>query len=227
MFSYFGVTMDQLESNHRDRLVSVAKSVAGTIPYIGALVAELLDNIVPNLRFERIVVFLQALDLKVSQIDEKLECFKESLLSEEGIDLLEEGMLQASRSISRERKERLASILDKSLSRENLKYEESRKILNIFRELTDPEIIWLIYYSLEPTLGKSLHSDWVEQHPDVLNPISKTITGLNEQLESEQLERAALQDSYKNTLLRLGLITSNGRSTDMTILGKMVISYIE
>ena len=136
-------------------------------------------------------------------------------------------MLQASRSISLERKERLASILEKSLSAKSLKYEESRKILNIFRELTDPEVIFLIYYSLEPRLGKGPHSDWVEQHPDVLYPISKTVTGLNEQLENEQLEKAALQDSYKVTLLRLGLIQSNDRTTRITTLGKMIISYIE
>lgn len=219
--------MNQLEPNSKDRLVSVAKAVAGTLPYIGTLVSELLDNVVPNLRFERIVVFLQALDSKVSQIDEKLECFKVNLASEEGVDLLEEGMLQASRSINYERKERLASILEKSLSEENLKYEESRKILNIFRDLTDPEVIWLIYYSLEPTLGKGPHSDWVEQHPDVLYPISKTITGLNEKLESEQLQKAALQDSYTDTLLRLGLIQSVGRTNSMTILGEMVIKYIK
>ncbi|MDN3448203.1 hypothetical protein QL886_11195 [Psychrobacter sp. APC 3281] len=219
--------MSQLDPNSKDRLVSVAKAVAGTIPYVGTLISEILDNVVPNLRFERIVVFLQELDSKVSQVDEKLECFKVNLASEEGVDLLEEGMLQASRSISRERKERLASILEKSLSRENLKYEESRKILNIFRELTDPEIIWLIYYSLEPRLGKGPHSDWVEKHPDVLKPISKTITGLNEELENEQLEKAALQDSYKETLLRFGLVEASKRTTHMTTLGKMVVEYIK
>lgn len=219
--------MSQLDPNSRDRLVSIAKAVAGTVPYIGTLISEILDNVVPNLRFERIVVFLQELDSKVSQVDEKLEYFKVNLASEEGVDLLEEGMLQASRSISRERKERLASILEKSLSRENLKYEESRKIFNIFRELTDPEIIWLIYYSLEPRLGKGPHSDWVEKHSDILYPISKTITGLDEELENEQLEQAALQDSYKETLLRLGLTQNNGRTTSMTTLGNMIINYIE
>lgn len=214
--------MSQLEPNSQDRLVSIAKAVAGTLPYIGNLVSELLDSVVPNLRFERIVVFLQELDLKVSQIDEKLEHFKLNLNSEEGIDLLEEGMLQASRSISRERKERLASILEKSLGKQDLKYEESRKILNIFRELTDPEIIWLIYYSLEPRLGKGPHSDWVLQHPDVLYPISR-----DNSASDEQLEKAALQDSYKDTLLRFGLVKSNGRTTHMTTLGEMVIGYIK
>ena len=67
--------MSQLDPNSKDRLVSVAKAVAGTIPYVGTLISEILDNVVPNLRFERIVVFLQELDSKVSQVDEKLECF--------------------------------------------------------------------------------------------------------------------------------------------------------
>ncbi|WP_201617840.1 hypothetical protein [Psychrobacter urativorans] len=219
--------MNPSKPNSNDRLVSVAKAVAGTLPYIGALVSELLDNVVPNLRFERIVVFLQALDLKVSQIDDKLEYFKVNLASEEGIDLLEEGMLQASRSISRERKERLASILGKSLGEETLKYEESKKILNIFRELTDPEVIWLIYYSLEPILGQGPHYDLAQQYPEILHPISKAFTGLNEQLENEQLEKAALQDSYTDTLLRLGLIQRNGDTTSMTTLGEMIIKYIK
>ncbi|WP_201529452.1 hypothetical protein [Psychrobacter frigidicola] len=172
-------------------------------------------------------MFLQALDLKVSQIDEKFEYFKVNLASEECIDLLEEGMLQASRSISRERKERLASILGKSLGEETLKYEESKKILNIFRELTDPEVIWLIYYSLEPGLGQGPRYDLVQQYPEILHPISKTFTGLNEQLENEQLEKAALQDSHKDTLLRLGLIQRNGDTTSMTTLGEMIIKYIK
>ena len=35
--------MNQLDPNSRDRLVSVAKAVAGTIPYIGTLISEILD----------------------------------------------------------------------------------------------------------------------------------------------------------------------------------------
>ena len=50
---------------------------------------------------------------------------------------------------------------------------------------------------------------------------------MNEQLENEQLEKAALQDSYKDTLLRLGLTQNNGRTTSMTTLGEMLIDYIK
>ena len=47
--------MKQLELNSRDRLVSVAKAAAGALPFIGTLVGEILDAIVPNLKFERVV----------------------------------------------------------------------------------------------------------------------------------------------------------------------------
>ncbi|ASI90785.1 hypothetical protein [Vibrio mediterranei] len=214
--------MKQLESNSRDKLVSVAKAASGALPFIGNAVAELLDNVVPNLRFERVVIFLKELDNRVSSIDDKLENFKKNLISEEGIDLLEEGMLQASRAINHQRKIRLASIMEKSLSSEELRYEESKKILNLFRDLTEPELIWLIYFSLRPTVGRGRHSEWVEQHPDVLSPISRELSA-----SLVQREKAALQDSYKETLLRLGLTETNGRTTNLTTLGSMLVRYIE
>lgn len=214
--------MDDLSSNSRDKLVSIAKASAGALPYIGNMVSELLDNVVPNLRFERVVLFLRELDLRVSKLDNKIENFKSHLNSEEGIDLLEEGILQASRSISNERKKRLASILERSLGSETLKYEESKKILNIFKELTDPEIIWLIYYSLKPTLGNTgAHADLAKKYPEVLYPLSKLSN-----LSKEDREKAALQDSYKDTLLRLGLVTKDGQVIRLTTLGMMLADYI-
>ena len=108
-----------------------------------------------------------------------------------------------------------------SLSAEELKYSEARKLLNIYSELTDPEIIWLIFYSLNPVFGEGPHSDWVDKHPDVLKPISRVMGA-----PQEQHERGALQDSYKLTLSRLGLTTEKGRTTSLTTLGRLMVRYI-
>ena len=213
--------MNQLEPNRRDRLVSIAKAAAGALPYIGTLVGEILDSVVPNLRFERMVNYLKNLEAEVIRIDERMASFEKHIKTEEGLDIFEEGMIQASRSISKDRKERLARLVARSLSADELKYEESRKLLNLYRELTDPEIVWLIFYSLNPVLGKGPHTDWVEKHPEILRPISREIGA-----PQEQHERAALQDSYKATLLRLGLIEERNRTTSLTMLGRMLVSYI-
>lgn len=213
--------MKQLEANSRDRLVSVAKAVAGALPFIGTLVAETLDAVVPNLRFERVVSYLKTLEDRVVCLDNQMSSFEKNLGTEEGLDIFEEGIVQASRSVSDERKERLARLVAKSLSAEEVKYEESRKLLNLYRELTDPEIVWLIFYSLNPVLGRGPHSEWVEKHPEILKPISREMGA-----PQEQVERAALQDSYKATLLRLGLTEERNRSTSLTMLGRMLVSYI-
>ncbi|WP_282115450.1 hypothetical protein [Pseudoalteromonas arctica] len=213
--------MDTLKTDKRDRLVSVAKAASGVLPFIGTAVSELMDNVVPNLRFERVVIFLRELDERVSKVDKDLEFFKKNLDTELGVDLLEEALTQSSRSISKDRKKRLASIAEKALTKEKLKYEEARKVLNLYRELTDPEIIWLIYYSFRPTLGHGPHSEWMEKHPNVLRPISRELSA-----PLEKRELAALQDSYKETLLRFGLIEVKGKSASITTLGRMVVNYI-
>jgi hypothetical protein len=214
--------MRQLETNSRDRLVSVAKAAAGALPFIGALVAETLDTVVPNLRLERVVSYLKTLEDRVVYLDNRMSLFEKNLHTEKGIDIFEEGMIQASRSVSQERKERLARLVAKSLSAEEVRYEESRKLLNLYRELTDPEIVWLIFYSLNPVLGKGPHSEWIEKHPEILKPISRVMGA-----PQEQRERAALQDSYKATLLRLGLTTEErNKTTSITTLGRMLVSYI-
>ena len=192
--------MSELDSNTRDHLVSIAKSAAGALPFVGSLVSEILTNTIPELRFERVVTFLKALDAEVQGLNERLENFEKNLGTEKGIDIFEEGILQSSRAVLPERKERLARLVAHSLSSDELAYEESKKLLNLYRELTDPEIVWLIYYSMNPVFGEGPHSKWVEQHPEILKPISQEMGA-----PQEQRERAALQENYKATLARLGL----------------------
>ncbi len=213
--------MSELDTNNRDRLASVAKSAAGALPFVGTMVGEVIDSVIPDLRIERIVSFLKTIDERVGAIDEKLANFKNNLKDKEGLDIFEEGIVQSSRAVSEERKLRLARLVANSLSAEQLKYSEGRKLLNIYNELTDPEVIWLIYYSLNPVIDKGPHSDWIKKHPDILKPISRETSA-----PQEQHERAALQDSYKATLTRLGLTEENNRSTSLTVLGRLLVRYI-
>lgn len=214
--------MTELDPNSRDRLVSVAKGAAGALPFVGSIVSEVLDSVIPGLRFDRVVTFLRTLEEEVRKIDERLTIFEANLKSEQGLDLFEEGIIQAARGVSEERKARLARLVARSLSAEDLAYAECRKLLNLYRELTDPEIVWLIFYSMNPTLGPGPHADWVAQHPEILRPISREMGA-----PREQHERAALQESYKQTLIRLGLTSQDNRTTHITILGRLLVRYIE
>jgi len=188
-----------LDSNRRDRLVSIANSAAGVLPGVGTLISEVMTAIIPDLRLERMVAFLKQLDSEVANIHGRLDTFEQHLQTEEGLDLLEEGCVQASRAVSAD-----------------------RKLLNIYRELTDPEIIWLIYYSLNPVFGDGPHKEWAKLHPEILEPVSKTMGA-----SQEQIVKAALQESYKQTLQRFGLAEQKGNRLSVTTLGRMLVQYIQ
>ncbi|WP_417788414.1 hypothetical protein [Stutzerimonas xanthomarina] len=214
--------MSNLETNSHDRLVSAAKGVVGACPLIGPLAAEALGAIIPKQRLDRVVEFLRGLESEVQKLDCRLEKFEENIVGAEGLDILEEGLIQAARSVSIQRKQRLARLVGRSLTKDEVDYEESRKLLNLFRDLTDPEVIWLIYYSLNPVMGSGPHQDLIAKHPDVLKPISRAMGA-----PQDQTDRAALQDSYKNTLLRYGLIERRGKSNQTTSLGRLMVRYIQ
>lgn len=214
--------MDELSPNRRDRLVSLAKAAAAAVPFAGGVISELLTETIPELRFDRAVTFMRELDEELRRLGTRLEDLERSLRSEHGIDLLEEGILQASRSVSSERKLRIARLVARSLGGEALEYEQARTLLNLYRNLTDPEIIWLIFYSMNPVFGPGPHREWVEQHSEVLKPISKEMG-----IPQEQRERAAMQDLWKENLERFGLIRPKGKSMTITTLGRMLVRRIQ
>lgn len=207
-----------LKTTINDRIAANTSLVAGVIPGFGGLISHAITQIIPDLKLDRIEQFLKYLDHNVSRIDSELKWVKGHLESEEGLDLFEDAVVQAGRAISDERKQRLASILSRSFSREDLKYAESKKILNLLRELTDQELIFMYYYSKPLTMGSKFHNDLTEQYPELLEPVSKSFD-----TPQKDIDRGALQDSYRNTLTRLGLLDEKRLSP----LGKLVIRYIE
>ena len=211
-----------LETSRKDLIAAFARGVASAVPFAGGLIAEVIDQIIPKQRIDRLVDYLKLLDDALRRLNADLQMVKDRLYKNEGLDLFEEGVLQASRSISEERRRRLANLLAKSLSQEELKYAESKKLLNLLRELTDPEVLILLYYSEQPTFGSEYHKQLSSKHPDILQPVSRSFG-----VSQEEIDKGSLQDSYKNTLIRMGLLQEKVRSISITSLGKLLLRYIE
>ena len=214
--------MPEINANNIDCLVSVAKGVVGACPIIGSLASEAIGQLIPNQRLDRVVQFLNELEQEIRKVESHLENLESSLRTSEGLDLFEEGLVQAARSISHDRQQRLARLIGRSISKKTVNYSESKKLLNLFRELTDPEVLWLVYYSTTPTMGSEFHKQMMEENPDILKPVSRSYGS-----PQDEIDRGALQDSYKNTLLRLGLLKEQNRSLQISSLGKLLVSYIE
>ena len=215
--------MSELDTNIKDRLVSVAQGVAGACPVVGPLLSEAIGQLIPNQRLDRVVSFLKTLEEDFANVQSRLDCIERNTATPEGLDILEEGVLQAARSVSKDRQKWLAAIVGSSLSSESLKYEESRKLLNLYRELADPELIWLIYISEPQMYSSTYHTKLMDQYPDILQPASRSYG-----MSQEEADRSAFQDGYKNTLLRLGLATlkQNGKNLEISPLGRLLVRYI-
>ncbi len=92
---------NELDVKRNDRIASVLKATLGAIPFLGLLAVEIVENVVPNQRVERIVSFVKVL---ASKIDPDVKAKVEArMLEEKSIDLMEDGFLQAARALSEER----------------------------------------------------------------------------------------------------------------------------
>nr|WP_272907194.1 hypothetical protein [Pseudohongiella sp. O18] len=217
-------------------IAAAGKSIAGAIPVAGPLLSELIDYLIPDQRIDRLARYISELESKLSHISE--EIVRETLKSEENISLAEDGFIHASRAISKERTSYIASIVANGLSDAEIEAHRQKYLLNLLSEINDEEIIWLRMY-LHPEISGD--HEFREKHKVILAPASASMDA-----SEKELDKYALQESYKDHLERLGLVRPNIRvdrttkipefdsrtgkpkksSTDITHLGRMLLREI-
>ncbi len=190
-----------LENNKSDTLAIGMKSILGIVPF-GSLVSEIVTNVIPNQRTERVVLFVEVLNEKFKYLEK--EVVEQKVKTQEFTDLLQDGFIQASRTLTDERLEYIASLLRNSLTDEELKHIEKKKLLSLLGELNDAEIIWLRKYSFDNVIGNKELQEFIEKHKSLLTPID-LMEGEKEYNE-KGINKKALQESYIANLSRLRLI---------------------
>ena len=99
---------DDLDSGSVDYSVALARGAAGLVPIVGPLLAEIIGVTIPEQRSDRIAKFVRKLDCRLKAVE---ECLLESKLNDDDFtDLIEEGIRQAARSLSDERRSYIANI---------------------------------------------------------------------------------------------------------------------
>lgn len=199
-----------------DYSVSLVKGAIGAVPYAGPLVAELVGALIPGQRTDRIAKFVRELDKKVAGLEQ--DYIKLQLSNEHFSDLLEEGLLQASRSLSDERRTYIASLIANSLSSEKIEYQESKYLLHILDEINDVEIIWLWFFVHLTSAAKAGARN---KHPEILKPVTAVVNS-----PQAIRDKAALQKSYKEHLVRLGLLDKENEGHSLSSLGRLLLRQI-
>ncbi|WP_152555100.1 hypothetical protein [Desulfonatronum thiodismutans] len=106
-----------------DYVASATKSVLGAIPFAGSLLTEVAGTIFSNQRLDRVARFAAELKKHISDLDQQF--VRSQLTNENFTDLLEDGIHQASRSLSEERRAYLASVLSNGIKLGDVEFFES------------------------------------------------------------------------------------------------------
>ena len=109
--------------------------------------------------------FLAILDSKIERLDQ--DYVRRRFVEPEYMDLFEDGLHQVVRSLTDERREHIASILKNSLTNDQLKHIEKKRLLGILGELNDLEILILESYARRSFTDRQRFK---EAHPAISPP---------------------------------------------------------
>lgn len=179
-----------------DYLSASAKAVLGGVPFAGSLLVELLGNVIPNQRMDRIARFAAALENRIGVLEGA--DIRSDLSDESFNEIIEESLHQAVRSTSQERINYLASLAANSLSNDEISNSEHRHLLRILGEISDVEVIWLRSL-VSSCIGKP--DSFRTTHESTLKPVSAYLGSTQ-----AELDKHALQESYMIHLATLGLV---------------------
>lgn len=186
-----------MSTKKTDVATIIGKGLLGAIPFVGALAAEIVGAVIPNQRIDRIESLLKLLESKIQEEDRPK--VKERIVSPESVDLIEDGFIQASRALSEERKEYIASLLKNSLTDDELKHIEYKRLLSMLGELNDLEV--LILKSQTLLRGQPEHDEFWKAHKEVLTPPLAHMGS-----SQEEIDKHAIYQTHKLHLANLGLL---------------------
>ena len=184
---------DQLDPDSRDRLAFITKLAASLLPVIGGPLAELITEIIPRQRQERIVEYLRQLDVRLAALEQ--EKVARILADAEKVDLIESGGYLSARATTTERISRIAQIVYRGLKSTETHIIRRKRLLGLFAEVDDDEFLLLNDY------GHSFIRLDSNARSAIGQPSPAHLGSSKERLDDEEL-----YDLGKQNLLRLGLL---------------------
>src|SRR2546423_3740006 len=176
-----------LDTNRSDIATAFFKGLVNSAPFVGPFLAEAMGIAIPNQKLDRLITFARVLDDKIKYLKE--DTVKLKMETEEFMDLLEDSLIQASRAMTDERRGYIAALLKNSITNEALSHIEEKKLLTLLSELNDAEILTLKFHSLSADGRRK----FAALHKDLFAPIDRSLGA-----PEENMDRAALRDSYRN-----------------------------
>ncbi len=209
--------IDDKKGRRRDLQAALTRSVVGALPVVGSAAVEAVDHLIPGQKIDRLHEYLKILDERLAALGVDQEEVRARLDSVEVLDLFEDGLLFASRALSDEARKRIANIIARSLSADEVDAAAQKKMLSLVASLSDPEVVILTSYACS---GRDLQ-DFHVKHAEVLRTASEEIGA-----PESEVRRGALRAAYDATLVRLGLVETQEKQRQITTLGRLLLELV-
>ena len=118
---------------------ALVRGALGLIPGVGSIVTELVNEMVPDQRHERVRDYLVRHDQRLAAIEEA-DLWRR-VREPENVDLFEEGAIQSARALSDERKAYIANLVASGIKGDEAERLQAKRLLRLLREVDDRQII--------------------------------------------------------------------------------------
>lgn len=130
---------DGLDDKLVDKLVSLGKGASGLIPMVGGPLAEIIGNVIPGQRADRVAKYLRGLSIRIEHLETAVQ---DSLLQDaEKVDLIEEGGYQAARATSNERIQLIVKAVSRGLTLDDVDLVRRKRLLSLLGDLDEDEMV--------------------------------------------------------------------------------------
>ena len=184
---------DTLDNNWSDRAALITKIASSLVPMVGGPLAELITEVIPRLRQDRIVEYLRQLAARIETLEkENVERISADV---EKIDLIEAGGYLAARATTSDRILKIAEIVFRGLGAEQTNFIRRKRLLGLFGAIDDDELLLLNAYGQSYGMPRSNAWDTVDRPPPAHFGSS-----------AEDIDNVKLYEVGEQNLLRLGLL---------------------
>lgn len=189
---------DTLYENGYDVAAKVVNNIGSAsnflVPVVGSVMAELLTTVIPNQRLDRVVDLVRRLDTRLTESEQKL-LYQNKYF----VDLMEDAVVHASKSLSDNRNQYLAVFLEQNKNIDENDHSTKKKLLHILQELTDLDVEILKHRNVPRSIEDGLNLI----HPFVSIADFRAMT--EEEQYKYELDKLT-EETHMEGLLRIGLV---------------------
>lgn len=181
-----------LGPDNRDRSVAILRAALGSVPVAGAVLSELITNLVPNQRMDRLEKYLAELGRRLDEIAEP-DSLRQMFQDATNVAMIEDGAYQAARALTEERILRIVNCVVNGVTSDDVDGLLKRRLLLTLAELDDQHIAIL-----------HAHASRSYRAVDKLRP--RQVASLGTPATSKQAGDMTLWLSGIGKLLQMGLL---------------------